>query len=228
MKVTLTGASGSGIIDADSDRLRATIKNDDPLNGTEHDDRLKGSNSGETINGRGGDDIISGKGGRDHIFGNHGGDRISGGDGNDVIQGGPGKDHISGGGGNDRILGDNGRDVLAGDSGDDVFVFTSIDVSGVSRQLRDTITDFKHGHDKIDLSEIDADGGRGGNQRFSWHGSDDFVAGKSGWLIERTINHSGTDHDETVIYGDVNGDARADFQIELSGLKSLAAGDFLL
>ncbi|WP_210213311.1 hypothetical protein, partial [Sinorhizobium medicae] len=50
----------------------------------------------------------------------------------------------------------------------------------------------------------------------------------AGELIYKTFNPAGTADDKTVVYGDLNGDGRADFQIELSGLKSLTAGDFLL
>jgi hypothetical protein len=47
-------------------------------------------------------------------------------------------------------------------------------------------------------------------------------------LIERIYDAAGTASHRTVIYGDVNGDLRADFQIELSGLKVLTQGDFVL
>jgi len=112
--------------------------------------------------------------------------------------------------------------------GDDVFVLDSLDKSAPGGHLRDVITDFRHSHDRIELLTIDADSGRGRNQAFSWHGASDFIEGRAGLLIEQTFNRPGSDHDETVISGDVDGDARADFQIELSGLKSLSQGDFLL
>ena len=41
-------------------------------------------------------------------------------------------------------------------------------------------------------------------------------------------NPAGTANDKTIIYGDINGDARADFQIELTGLKTLTVSDFIL
>jgi hypothetical protein len=34
--------------------------------------------------------------------------------------------------------------------------------------------------------------------------------------------------DKTIIAGDINGDGVADFQIELTGLKTLTAADFVL
>ncbi len=41
-------------------------------------------------------------------------------------------------------------------------------------------------------------------------------------------NPAGTANDKTIIEGDVTGDGRADFQIELKGLIGLTAADFLL
>ena len=46
--------------------------------------------------------------------------------------------------------------------------------------------------------------------------------------MEKFFNFAGTAYDRTIIYGDVTGDARADFQIELRGLKNLTASDFFL
>ena len=45
---------------------------------------------------------------------------------------------------------------------------------------------------------------------------------------ERVNYPAGTANDKTIIYGDINGDARADFQIELTGLKTITASDFIL
>ena len=93
--------------------------------------------------------------------------------------------------------------------------------------LRDVITDFTHGQDRIDLSAIDANSKIAGNQAFSWRGTGNFT-GAPGQLIERIYNPAGTANDKTIIYGDINGDARADFQIELTGLKTITVSDFIL
>lgn len=42
------------------------------------------------------------------------------------------------------------------------------------------------------------------------------------------INHPGTTNDKTIVEGDVNGDGRADFQVELTGLLHVSKGDFVL
>ena len=135
-------------------------------------------------------------------------------------------------------MGGLGVDVLTGGQGNDVFVFRSIADSAplqsgyinadslgaaAGQGLRDIITDFTHGQDRINLSAIDANIRVAGDQAFVWGGTGDFT-GTAGQLIERTY----TADDKTVIYGDIDGDVRADFQIELTGLKPLVAGDFVL
>ena len=82
--------------------------------------------------------------------------------------------------------------------------------------------------DKIGLSAIDANNQAGGNQAFTWLGQGNFHYHHPGELIYRLYNFTGTAHDKTIIYGDINGDAKADFQIELTGLKALVASDFIL
>src|SRR6185436_19574190 len=99
-------------------------------------------------------------------------------------------------------------------------------LSGQGR--RDIITDLTHGQDKIGLSAIDANYQAGGNQAFTWLGQGYFHNHHPGELIYRLYNFTGTASDKTIIYGDVNGDAKADFQIELTGLKALLPSDFIL
>ena len=130
-----------------------------------------------------------------------------------------------------RHRADDGNTVSGHDPmkvGADHFVFNWIDDSVPGRKTSDIGNGAVHGHDPIDLRAIDADSNPAGNQTLSWHGSESFVAGQAGWLIERTFDRAGTSHDTTIIYGDVDGDAKADFQVEFSGLKSHGAADFLL
>ena len=51
------------------------------------------------------------------------------------------------------------------------------------------------------------------------------VAGQLRWFRE---DLAGTANDRTIVEGDINGDTVFDFQIQLTGLKTLAAGDFIL
>ena len=62
-----------------------------------------------------------------------------------------GNDRLTGGAGADTLNGGPGDDRLAGGPGDDVFVFGPGDGS-------DTVTDFRSGTDKIDLTAFDIEG----------------------------------------------------------------------
>jgi Ca2+-binding RTX toxin-like protein len=64
--------------------------------------------------------------------------------GNDRISGHQGDDRIDGGSGNDTIGGGQGHDKMIGGSGKDTFIFRHFGASDT-----DTITDFKHGTDKL-------------------------------------------------------------------------------
>ncbi|MGZ5529065.1 MAG: Ig-like domain-containing protein [Limisphaerales bacterium] len=70
----------------------------------------------------------------------------------DTLVGTSGNDIINGNGGNDIITGGLGADTLTGGSGNVTFVYNSIADSTPSSH--DTITDFTHGHDKIDFTNI--------------------------------------------------------------------------
>ncbi len=157
--------------------------------------------------GGSGNDIFS-SGARD--------DTLNGNAGDDQLNGGRGSDRIFGGSGDDTIIGGNGGDTVRGGSGDDVFVFATVGQanSGVGR---DTIRDFEKGDDKINLSGMDANENRGGNQRFTFIGSQEFTD-QAGQL--RFANG--------VLTGDTDGDGRADFMIAVNTAVALGQNDFLL
>jgi hypothetical protein len=118
--------------------------------------------------------------------------------------------------GHDSINGNGSKDVLWGKAGDDTFVFdTTSEANG------DTIGDFVHGGDKIDLSGIDANTRVSGNQAFTFIGAQSFhkVAG------ELKVYESGGN---TYMAGDVNGDGRTDFTIKALGSHTFTNTDFLL
>ncbi|MFO1173528.1 MAG: FG-GAP-like repeat-containing protein [Hyphomicrobiaceae bacterium] len=128
---------------------------------------------------------------------------------------------LVGNAGSNVLTGGGGRDVLTGGLAHDVFDFNKLTESGKTAATRDVITDFKHGVDDIDLHTLDASTKKGGNQNFTFIGTEAFhkQAGELHYL------KSGAN---TIVEGDVNGDGKADFQIGLTGLKTLTAGDFLL
>ena len=140
------------------------------------------------------------------------------------IAGGGGADTIIGSAGADTIAGGLGADRLTGGAGADVFRFNLISES--KGAAFDTITDFAHLTDQIDLSAIDANTLLADDQAFSFIGTAAFghVAGEVRLIIGAT--------GETRIIGDVNGDGKTDFDIHLAPLGGLAVGitgaDFLL
>lgn len=155
------------------------------------------------------------------INGNGGGDTLTGAAGNDILDGGAGEDVLSGGLGNDLIRGGAGKDLLIGGAGRDMFDFDSTSESGLGAKA-DAIFDFSAFEDRIDLSTIDANGKLVGNQAFSFIGDRAFsgVAGQLRFEIAADGN--------THVLGDVNGDARPDFEIVLIGQHLLAPDVFIM
>lgn len=148
-------------------------------------------------------------------------ENASGGTKADTLLGNSENNTLRGNGGSDKITGMRGADDLYGGSGKDLFVFTSTKDSTVKANGRDTIFDFsKKQGDKIDLREIDANTKKSGDQAFEFVGSKSFT-GDPG---ELRYSKSKSD---TYVYGDVNGDKKADIAIHLDDALSLAKGDFL-
>ena len=146
--------------------------------------------------------------------------------GNDRLVGTDKADVINGLAGNDFLTGGGGRDLLTGGKGADTFIFKTLSDSKAGG-LRDVITDFTDGQDHIDLRGIDANTAKAGNQAFTFIASQGFHK-TAGELRAVVTDHAGTFDDRTVLSGDVNGDGKADFQIELTGAIRLDVGDFYL
>ncbi len=173
--------------------------------------------------GLGGNDRISGMSTRDVIHGDAGGDTLRGENGNDGLFGNVGKDSLDGGNGADRLTGGLGRDLMTGGNGVDVFYFSAVAEIGNSAADRDKIADFTHLTDRIDLSPIDANGTASGNTAFK------FLAAKgAAFTGAKGQLHWLQTGGNTIIEGDIDGNRVADFKIELTGLKSLTATDFIL
>lgn len=140
------------------------------------------------------------------------------------VNGTTGPDALVGTDKRDVITGLAGKDVLTGGLGADTFNF-DLKSDSPKGAGRDVITDFVHLTDHIDLATIDAKKGTG-NQAFHFISKQPFHH-KAGELHYIKQNLAGTAHDKTIVEGDINGDGRADFQIELSGLHTLSGGDFI-
>ena len=141
-----------------------------------------------------------------------------------TISGGAAVDVLDGGAGNDTLIGEQGRDVLTGGLGSDIltggadadrFVFRT------AAEASDTITDFVHLVDDVDLRLIDANAALGNDQAFSFIGTAGF-GGTAGQLRFDLTS------DGAHVQGDVNGDGLADFDIFLAGVTALSASDFIL
>lgn len=174
-----------------------------------------------------GNDILEGGSGIDSVHGFDGDDVIDGGQGDDggVMQGygsfyyeaglfgGDGNDVIYGGGGDDEIHGGLGQDDLYGGEDSDTFIFASLEEVGKG-STSDYIGDFRSKQgDLIDLSAIDANDIKGGDQKFKWIGDDSFskagqISFKNGKVKINTDDDKGA---EAVLIVNTNKMAADDF-----------------
>ena len=165
----------------------------------------------------------SGTSRNDTLTGGNFGDSLSGLGGNDTLSGGSGNDTLSGGSGNDVLRGGAGKDDLTGGSGRDTFDFNSRSETGLVSTTQDVITGFARGQDRIDLSTIDANTARSGNQSFS--------APVVGNHFSGAFSRAGQlyfDREADVLYGNTDADAAAEFSIQITGLSTLSATDLIL
>lgn len=167
------------------------------VRGMEVHDTLLGDSHGDVVYSGAGSDLVRGLSGNDNLNGESGSDLLYGGTGDDALQGGDG---------DDSLRGDRGRDLLTGGDGEDVFSYTALSHSGVAYAIRDIVFDFERGVDTIDLVDIDANNLQPGNQSFAWVAEFTGTAGELEWdPSTKGIRLS----------GDVDGDAVADFSIEV-------------
>jgi Ca2+-binding RTX toxin-like protein len=178
----------------------------------------------DSLDGTGGalDNVITGNTGDNTLKGGAGNDQLDGGGGADELRGEGGRDTLLGGSQSDLLVGGSGGDSLTGGSEGDRFIFSAVQQSGPAADTRDIITDFQDGLDRIDLSGIDANVTVGGNQAFSFVGTNAFTAAAQVRFVQDAAN------DRTFVEGSVDGDLAPEFQIELVGPHSLAASDFVL
>lgn len=123
---------------------------------------------------------------------------------------------LTGNNGANILIGLVGKDILTGRAGADTFVYQN--VSDSLRQSHDVITDFSAG-DKIDLSTLDANSNQAGKQSFQYIGTSAFLKQAAQLRFDGATQQ---------LQGDTNGDGKADFVIELSGLSNLASDALIL
>jgi VCBS repeat-containing protein len=203
--------------DHDSDTATATTTDWGVTNG---DANVKvGNDADNTISGGNKQDSLYGAGGNDTLNGNNGVDKLYGQAGSDTLNGDIDGDELYGGSGDDLLLGGGGGDQLWGGSGNDTFKFTATNDSSLNgSNAPDTIHDFHHGFDRIDVSLINS--GDGGAGDFAFGGTGPTAHGV--WYTEGGGN--------TTLHFDTNGSSGSDeMTIILTGTGlGLTASDFLL
>ena len=126
-------------------------------------------------------------------------------------------ENFIGGAGDDVITAGRAVNVMDGGAGDDTYRFlTAADANG------DTIATFEPG-DRIDLSQIDANGGEAGNGSFTLVSDAITAIGQLSVSFE-----TGSDGDFTVIQGNTSGDTTAEFTLKVRGHQNLTTDDFQL
>jgi Ca2+-binding RTX toxin-like protein len=211
----ISGGTGGDSLEGGkgSDTLLGGVGNDTLLGGTQQDtvsyagaiqaievDLARGKATGEGVDSLASIEDVQGSEFADRLRGDGSANNLDGGAGNDTLEGAEGPDRLTGGGGTDT------------------FVFRSVGDTAVGKTSRDVITDFVDG-DLIDLSAIDAVAGTRTNDAFVL--TEGFT-GAAGQLV--VVQGTGS----TLVRGDVNGDAHADFEIVVTFSDSLGLDDFVL
>ena len=142
-------------------------------------------------------------------------DSILGSNDFNVLHGDGGNDTINGRGGSDEIAGNAGQDILTGGSGGDEFRYNR---RAGQDPWGDTITDFKSGSDKIDISSGDF-AGMDGILRFVNGNS---AGGTGSWFFFNAANDG--------LFWDADGTAAgaAILVATLTGVNALQASDIVL
>ncbi len=141
----------------------------------------------------------------------------TGNDANNCLTGNNVANVLSGWNGNDILIGAQGADRLTGGGGSDIFRYLSVADSWAG--ALDTITDFQSSRgDRLDFSAIDANPFKVGDQAFSFIGVAPFSGSEDNQL---RFSYG-------FLYGDTNGDSKADFGIQLVGVSSLNSSSMIL
>jgi Ca2+-binding RTX toxin-like protein len=177
---------------------------------------VKDSGGYVSASGKGGVDKVKGV---ENILGSAYADIFTGDSAANALNGGAGTDFITGGLGTDSLYG--GADKVK-----DVFDFNAISESKTGT-ARDKVYDFITKIDKIDLGGIDANtaSNKTGDQAFIFNNTT--AKANSVWYAAKDVDGS-TSTKDIIVYGDVNGDGKADFEIGLVGVTSVAVTDFVL
>ncbi len=241
---TLSGGAGADTLNggADNDFLDGGLGADSLIGGSGNDTYIV-DNPGDTITelpGEGSDvvrasiswtlganlETLQLQGSSDiNGTGNDLANNLTGNSGANRLDGGAGGDTLDGGDGADTLIGGSGNDTLTGGLGADTFVIGAASVGSSKAKTvieTDFVTDYSVAqNDRLDLSAIDADIGKAGDQAFSLVSSFTKHAGEM-TLIYTAPNNT------TVLKLDVDGDGIADYQLKFTGDVHGASGGWIL
>ena len=185
-----------------------TAQGDDVSGGLINSDKVIGF---ENVFGGEANDIIFGNNADNELNGFSGADRLFGFGGNDLLRGSAGSDLLVGGKGRDTLLSDS---KYFNDGSGDTFQYLSLKDSTPAKEGRDVIFQdgFADGRDIIHLSTIDANAKNGGatNEAFQFLGVDVAFGSAPGGLRVITKDFG------WLVQGEVNGDKKADFAIQVN------------
>jgi Ca2+-binding RTX toxin-like protein len=232
-----------------------TLNNDLTGNGSKNS--LDGGAGNDVLDAGAGDDTLLGGEGTDILIGGLGDDSLSGGAGDDQVDyssvksklninltsgkasgigtdtltsiedavGGAADDVIKGNTMGNELTGGLGADQmsLGADKAVDLLIYRAVNESLAAQ--RDRISQFMSQQDKISLSGIDANSKVAGDQAFAFNGTT--AQANAVWYRQADVDGDKKTND-LIIYGDVNGNTTADFEIGLVGVTAIAASDFVL
>ncbi|WP_024675214.1 M10 family metallopeptidase C-terminal domain-containing protein [Pseudomonas syringae] len=156
--------------------------------------------------------------GTENLIGSQFADTLTGNKNANILVGGDGNDSLSGGAGDDVLIGGSGADTLIGGTGADHYVFSSAGDVGLGA-LRDIINGFKVTEgDKLDFSGFDARPSTDDADAFVFIGNAAFSTGNTGELRFA----------DGVLYGNIDDNVGADFEIQLTGVQTLQAADIIV
>ena len=240
-----------GAVEADQKLSTSPTTRNDVITGTGGANSLAGLAGNDLIRGLGGKDVLHGNDGSDLLDGGPGNDVVDGGPGMDIatfagttavvvdlgakpatarrggetdtltsiegIIGSDKADTFKGDGQDNEFQGGPGKDTATGGGGRDLYALKSV-ADSPAGSGRDVIKDFAPGQDVIDVGAIDADETTPGRQSFRWVGKATLTgAAQLGYYV------SGGN---TIVRASTDGDAAAELEIQLTGGKTLTAGDF--
>jgi Ca2+-binding RTX toxin-like protein len=150
----------------------------------------------------------------ENLTGSNYNDRLIGNSEANVLTGGTGNDILYGGGGADYMIGGNGKDYIYCGTENDGDVLEYSNTAESQGSGRDVVFNFNSANVRIDLSRIDANTSVAGDQAFGYS--------VSSGNISSTAKANGLWFSNEILYGDVDGNTTADFEIQLVGATSFA------